>query len=126
VPATCLLVALQAVAAPYATELLNLQDSRSRQTFILEQLQQQASDLGQAAAAMPLRVQRIESTMGLLESGDLKLRVRVLEAERAARRAGVLQVGGWLAGWLAGWVGGSVVLSWLNIGCLLYVCLPAC
>jgi hypothetical protein len=115
-------VALQAVAAPYATELLNLMDSRSRQTFILEQLQQQASDLGQAAAAMPLRVQRIESTMGLLESGDLKLRVRVLEAERAARRAGVLQVGGWLAGWL----GGSVVLSWLNIGCLLYVCLPAC
>ena len=85
---------LQAVAAPYATELLNLQDSRSRQTFILEQLQQQATDLGQAAAAMPLRVQRIESTMGLLESGDLKLRVRVLEAERAARRAGVLQVCG--------------------------------
>lgn len=27
------------------------------------------------AAAMPMRVQRIESTMALLETGDLKLRV---------------------------------------------------
>lgn len=79
------------VAAPYATELLNLQDSRGQSTFLLEQLQQQAADLGQAAAAMPMRVQKIESTMALLETGDLKLRVRVLEAERAARRAGVIQ-----------------------------------
>ncbi|PRW20222.1 putative aarF domain-containing kinase chloroplastic [Chlorella sorokiniana] len=79
------------VAAPYASELLNLQDSRSQTGFVLEQLQQQAVDLGQAAAAMPMRVQRIESTMALLETGDLKLRVRVLEAERAARRAGVIQ-----------------------------------
>lgn len=30
--------------------------------------------------------------MASLETGDLKLRVRVLEAERAARRAGVMQV----------------------------------
>lgn len=79
------------VAAPYASELLNLQDTRSQTGFVLEQLQQQAVDLGQAAAAMPMRVQRIESTMALLETGDLKLRVRVLEAERAARRAGVIQ-----------------------------------
>ncbi|KAI7839932.1 hypothetical protein COHA_006326 [Chlorella ohadii] len=66
-------------------------DTRSQTGFVLEQLQQQAVDLGQAAAAMPMRVQRIESTMALLETGDLKLRVRVLEAERAARRAGVIQ-----------------------------------
>lgn len=46
----------------------------------------------QAAAAMPLRVQRIDSTLEQLETGDLKLRVRVLESERAARRAGVMQV----------------------------------
>ena len=118
---------LQAVAAPYATELLNLQDSRSRQTFILEQLQQQASDLGQAAAAMPLRVQRIESTMGLLESGDLKLRVRVLEAERAARRAGVLQVGGWLGGWVGRWCcrGWTWVLALCTSACQ-SACLAAC
>lgn len=95
-----------------------------------------ASVFALQAAAMPMRVQRIESTMALLETGDLKLRVRatvmvsatpphithasrldmpgllcplydhspllppparlqvrVLEAERAARRAGVIQVG---------------------------------
>lgn len=118
------------------------QDTRSQTGFVLEQLQQQAVDLGQAvsgscrlckfprlgdilpgaaalhlgpavgkcfncrhtvcgrgvdagrcaksgtrqtanpcvsaaqAAAMPMRVQRIESTMALLETGDLKLRVR--------------------------------------------------
>jgi predicted unusual protein kinase regulating ubiquinone biosynthesis (AarF/ABC1/UbiB family) len=81
------------VAAPYAAELLSLQDRRSQSAFLLEQLGQQASDLGAAAAAMPQRVQRIESTLQQLESGDLKLRVRVLEAERAARRGGVMQVG---------------------------------
>lgn len=78
-------------AAPYAQELLDLQDSRAQQTFLLGQLQQQATDLGQAAAAMPLRVARIENTISQLETGDLKLRVRVLEGERAARRAGVMQ-----------------------------------
>lgn len=80
------------MAAPYASELLNLQDARSQSGFLLGQLQQQAADLGQAAAAMPLSVRKIESTIQLLETGDLKLRVRVLEAERAARRAGVIQV----------------------------------
>ena len=104
------------------------QDARNQTGFVLEQLQQQAVDLGQAvsaaaaghtaaragrilpagccatspyaglhmpergradtclrtpasrpalqAAAMPMRVQKIESTMALLETGDLKLRVR--------------------------------------------------
>ena len=149
--------ALQAVAAPYAGELLELNDARAQGSLLLGQLQAQAQELGQAAAAMPLRVQarwpvgagwdggwtghcrprpasckqastssqrrslahqpsqpwpaqplrpppptpppsqpclpqKIESTMALLETGDLKLRVRVLEAERAARRAGVIQV----------------------------------
>lgn len=81
-----------ATAAPYAQDLLDLQDTRSQQTFLLEQLQAQATEVGQAAAAMPLRVQRIENTISQLEAGDLKLRVRVLEGERAARRAGVLQL----------------------------------
>ncbi len=48
--------------------------------------------MGQAAAAMPSRIARIDATLAQLEAGDLKLRVRVLEGERAARRAGVLQV----------------------------------
>uniref|UniRef100_A0A0E0LYV2 ABC1 atypical kinase-like domain-containing protein n=1 Tax=Oryza punctata TaxID=4537 RepID=A0A0E0LYV2_ORYPU len=42
--------------------------------------------------SMPYRIQRIEDFVGQLESGDLKLRVRVLESERAARKANVLQM----------------------------------
>lgn len=41
---------------------------------------------------MPLRVARIDATLAQLEAGDLKLRVRVLEGERAARRTGVMQM----------------------------------
>jgi hypothetical protein len=72
-------------------ELLELQDARTGQRLLLQQLQQQATEMGQAAAAMPLRIARINDTLEQLESGDLRLRVRVLEAERAARRSGVLQ-----------------------------------
>jgi hypothetical protein len=42
--------------------------------------------------AMPLRVQRVDEVIRQLEAGDLKLRVRVLEAERAARRASIMQM----------------------------------
>lgn len=83
------------VAQPYVAELLQLGDGlggRGSGAALLEQVQQQASELGAAAAAMPLRIRRMESTMAQLEAGDLKLRVRVLEGERADRRAAVLQV----------------------------------
>ena len=80
-----------ATAAPYAQELLDLADGRAQQTFIFDQLTAQASEVGAAAAAMPLRVRHIESIVAGLESGDLKVRVRDLEGERAARRAGVFQ-----------------------------------
>jgi predicted unusual protein kinase regulating ubiquinone biosynthesis (AarF/ABC1/UbiB family) len=62
-----------AVATPYAQELLQLQDGQ-QQGFIIEQLQQQATEVTQAAAAMPLRVRRIDSTLEQLETGNLKLR----------------------------------------------------
>lgn len=78
------------VAAPYAQRLLDL-EGQLRGSGLLTQLQQQATELGTAAAAMPRRVERIDATLGLLEAGELKLRVRVLEAERAARRASVMQ-----------------------------------
>ncbi|AAF13088.1 unknown protein [Arabidopsis thaliana] len=42
--------------------------------------------------SMPYRVQRIEEFVKELDSGDLKLRVRVLESERAARKATILQM----------------------------------
>ncbi len=38
------------------------------------------------------RVQRIDAVLKELETGDLKLRVRALEVERAARRSSILQV----------------------------------
>lgn len=62
-----------AVATPYAQELLQLQDGQ-QQGFIIEQLQQQATEVTQAAAAMPLRVRRIDNTLEQLETGNLKLR----------------------------------------------------
>lgn len=80
------------VAAPYVQELLQLQDSAAARGLVLDQLQQQVVEAGSAAAAMPSRIARIENFAEQLESGDLKLRVRVLEAERAARRTGVIQM----------------------------------
>ena len=40
------------------------------------QVQQQASELTNAAANMPFRIRRIDSLLEQLESGDIKLRVR--------------------------------------------------
>ncbi|XP_024524239.1 protein ACTIVITY OF BC1 COMPLEX KINASE 7, chloroplastic [Selaginella moellendorffii] len=76
------------IAAPYAQELLNIRDSR--RDFVQE-LQRQAMETRDATVAMPMRVQHIEKFMQQLEDGDIKLRVRVLEAERAARKSSVLQ-----------------------------------
>ena len=79
-------------AAPYAQELLDLQSKSSQQSFILDQLTAQATEVGAATASMPLRIQRIDSSLRGLELGDWKPRVKVLESERAARRAGIMQV----------------------------------
>jgi len=80
------------VATPYAQELLQLQDAQGGSGSQLFQLaQQQATELGSATAAMPMRVSRIDAFLSSVEAGDTKLRVRVLEAERAARRSGVMQ-----------------------------------
>lgn len=69
-----------------------MQDSQAQQTFVLEQVRKQAVDLGQATVAMPQRVEQISSTLSGLEGGEIKLRVRALEVERAARRASIMQV----------------------------------
>jgi len=79
------------VAQPYAQELLDLQNSQTRQALLINQVQQQASELTAAAAAMPFRIARIDSLLEQLEGGDVKLRVRALEVERAARKMGVMQ-----------------------------------
>ncbi|XP_062199128.1 protein ACTIVITY OF BC1 COMPLEX KINASE 7, chloroplastic-like isoform X2 [Phragmites australis] len=71
--------------APYAQELLDLKQRRAGGS-------EQANDARESTISMPYRIQRIEDFVGQLESGDLKLRVRVLESERAARKAKVLQM----------------------------------
>ncbi|KAG0550019.1 hypothetical protein BDA96_01G303900 [Sorghum bicolor] len=80
------------VAAPYAQELLDLKQRQQRGPALVQEIRKQANDARDSTISMPYRIQRIEDFVGQLESGDLKLRVRVLESERAARKATVLQM----------------------------------
>ncbi|XP_015651254.1 protein ACTIVITY OF BC1 COMPLEX KINASE 7, chloroplastic isoform X1 [Oryza sativa Japonica Group] len=80
------------VAAPYAQELLDLKQRRTSAPELVREIRKQANSARDSTISMPYRIQRIEDFVGQLESGDLKLRVRVLESERAARKANVLQM----------------------------------
>lgn len=95
------------IAAPYAQELLDVRDARQGQDYVVQRLQKQAIEARDATVSMPSRVQRMDDVIRQLEAGDLKLRVRVLEAERAARRASILQVAT---------MNTVVAASFLNIG----------
>lgn len=79
------------IAAPYAQELLDLKQQRSG-TQLVQEIRKQADDARASTMSMPNRIQQIEEIVKQLESGDLKLRVRVLESERAARKATILQM----------------------------------
>lgn len=80
------------IAAPYAEELLDLRQKRQTGTQLVQEIRKQADDARAYTMSMPYRIQRIEDFVKELESGDLKLRVRVLESERAARKATILQM----------------------------------
>ncbi|XP_006660453.1 protein ACTIVITY OF BC1 COMPLEX KINASE 7, chloroplastic [Oryza brachyantha] len=80
------------VAAPYAQELLDLKQRRTSGPELVREIRKQANSARDSTISMPYRIQRIEDFVGQLESGDLKLRVRVLESERAARKANILQM----------------------------------
>ncbi|KAJ8748164.1 hypothetical protein K2173_000572 [Erythroxylum novogranatense] len=80
------------VAAPYAQELLDLRQRQRSGTQLVQEIRKQANDARNSTISMPYRVQRIEEFVKQLEAGDLKLRVRVLESERAARKATILQM----------------------------------
>ncbi|XP_010069706.2 protein ACTIVITY OF BC1 COMPLEX KINASE 7, chloroplastic [Eucalyptus grandis] len=80
------------IAAPYAQELLDIRPKQQTGTQLVEQIRKQADDVRTSTISMPYRVQRIEEIVNQLDSGDLKLRVRVLESERAARKATILQM----------------------------------
>ncbi|CAL9161270.1 unnamed protein product [Musa hybrid cultivar] len=80
------------IAAPYAQELLDIKQKQRGGSQLVQEIRKQANDARDYTISMPYRIQRIEEFMKQLESGDLKLRVRVLESERAARKASVLQM----------------------------------
>ncbi|KAK9156345.1 hypothetical protein Sjap_003825 [Stephania japonica] len=80
------------IAAPYAQELLDMKQAQRSGRQIVEEIRKQANDARTSTISMPTRIQRIEEFVQQLEAGDLKLRVRVLESERAARKATVLQM----------------------------------
>ncbi|XVE72567.1 hypothetical protein DITRI_Ditri11bG0048700 [Diplodiscus trichospermus] len=80
------------IAAPYAQELLDIRQRQRTGTQLVQQIRKQADDARSYTMSMPYRVQRIEEFVKQLESGDLRLRVRVLESERAARKATILQM----------------------------------
>ncbi|CAA2956097.1 protein ACTIVITY OF BC1 COMPLEX KINASE 7, chloroplastic-like [Olea europaea var. sylvestris] len=80
------------IAAPYAEELLDLRQKQQTGTRLVQEIRKQADDARVYTMSMPYRIQRIEDFVKELESGDLKLRVRVLESERAARKATILQM----------------------------------
>lgn len=80
------------VAAPYAQELLDIRQKRQTGAEFVNEIRKQANDARDSTISMPSRIQKIEDFVKQLESGDLKLRVRVLESERAARKATILQM----------------------------------
>lgn len=80
------------IAAPYAQELLDVRQKQQSGTQLVQEIRKQADDARTSTISMPSRVQQIEEIVKQLESGDLKLRVRVLESERAARKATILQM----------------------------------
>ncbi|KAJ8486040.1 hypothetical protein OPV22_018525 [Ensete ventricosum] len=80
------------IAAPYAQELLDIRQKQRGGSQLVQEIRKQANDARDYTISMPYRIQRIEEFIKQLESGDLKLRVRVLESERAARKASVLQM----------------------------------
>ncbi|KAH7660202.1 Cadmium-transporting ATPase protein [Dioscorea alata] len=80
------------VAAPYAQELLDIKQTQRSGAELVQEIRRQANDARDSTISMPYRIQRIEEFVKQLEVGDLKLRVRVLESERAARKASILQM----------------------------------
>ncbi|KAI0497002.1 hypothetical protein KFK09_023328 [Dendrobium nobile] len=80
------------VAAPYAKELLDIRQKQPTGAEFVNEIRKQANNARDYTMSMPYRIQKVEEFVKQLESGDLKLRVRVLESERAARKATILQM----------------------------------
>lgn len=84
---------LTIIAGPYLKELIDLRDGSATVTAIKtfrKRVGWRAKDLS-AVISQPRKTAYIEETLRRMESGDLKLRVRVLESERNFKRVSLMQ-----------------------------------
>lgn len=84
---------LTIIAGPYLKELIDLKDGSATLTAI-KSFQKRVGWRGKDIAAVvsqPRKTAYIEQTLRRMESGDLRLRVRVLESERAFKRVTLMQ-----------------------------------
>ena len=105
---------LTRLAQPYLKELIDLRDGSAAVSVLNswgKKLGLRPVDLGDAVQ-QPRKVANIERILTKMEQGDLKLRVRVLESERAFQRMNLLQSNMAL---------GLAASTFLNIGVLLSV-----
>ncbi len=77
------------VAQPFAMQLMT-DINGNGQTSILDELGRQAAQVSSTALGLP---QRIEDTIGKLDRGDIRLRVRSVESDRLLRRLSLMQMG---------------------------------
>jgi predicted unusual protein kinase regulating ubiquinone biosynthesis (AarF/ABC1/UbiB family) len=79
------------VAKPFATELMtNGNSQRDENGGLLGELSRQAAQVGSSAFGLP---RRLEDTLDKLEQGDIRVRVRSIETDRAIRRASNVNMG---------------------------------
>lgn len=79
------------VAKPFAAELMsNGNFGREDGSTLLGELSRQAVQVGSTAFGLP---RRLEDTLDKLEQGDIRVRVRSIETDRALRRLSNVQMG---------------------------------
>jgi predicted unusual protein kinase regulating ubiquinone biosynthesis (AarF/ABC1/UbiB family) len=78
------------VAKPFAAELMTNGNSTRDSNGLLGELGRQAAQVGSTAFGLP---RRLEDTLDKLEQGDLRLRVRSIETDRALRRLSNVNMG---------------------------------
>ena len=77
-----------ATAQPFAIQFMNKNNSQNNRNLIFDELGKQAFQISSTAFGLP---QRIEKTIEQLERGDLRIRTRSSETQRAIRRLSSMQ-----------------------------------
>lgn len=77
------------VARPFATQIMS-SNGHSPESGILTELGRQAAQVGSTAFSLP---RRIEDTIDKLERGDIRIRTRSTETDRALRRLSNVNIG---------------------------------